>query len=132
MNSTNEFSFVLKPSAHGVGVFVTHDIAEGTKLRLFIEEDQIRSKDSVPEAFLGFCIDRGDTVITPRDFGHLSVGWYMNHSSNPNVVRCGSNQETHGIQWCARRNIKAGEEILADYNQLEEPEEAKKDYYRNT
>ena len=34
-NSTNEFSFVLKPSSHGIGVFAVHDIKEDTSMRVF-------------------------------------------------------------------------------------------------
>ena len=35
MNKTSEFSFILKPSKYGVGVFAAHDIKKGTFLRLF-------------------------------------------------------------------------------------------------
>lgn len=38
-NKTTEFSFILKPTKHGIGVFATHDIKAETYLRLFGSED---------------------------------------------------------------------------------------------
>ncbi len=38
-NKTTEFSFILKPAEYGVGVFVTHNIKNGTYLRLFGNEN---------------------------------------------------------------------------------------------
>lgn len=64
-NSTNEFSFRLKPSQHGIGVFALHDIKKGTYLRLFGNEKQfehrmryLKEKD-IPDVFKGFCMARG-------------------------------------------------------------------------
>ena len=71
MNTTSEFSFILKPSDHGIGVFAVHDIWKGTHLRLFGDKETIdlrsiaRSKSSVPELFQQFCMDRGDKLICP-------------------------------------------------------------------
>ena len=36
---TNEFSFVLKGTQYGVGVFAVHDIQKGSHLRLFGDLD---------------------------------------------------------------------------------------------
>ena len=127
MDSTNEFSFVLKPADHGVGVFATHDIKKGTHLRLFVDEKtseheaRTMDKNSVPELFQGYCLDRGDTMICPPDFGALPIGWYINHSSKPNT-EAGNNPNLHRrYRWYASRDIKNGEEILIDYNSLQEP-----------
>ena len=54
MDTTNEFSFVLKPSEHGIGVFAAHGIKAGTFLRLFgddehPEESRMLRKEDVPE-----------------------------------------------------------------------------------
>lgn len=129
MNQTNEFSFVLKPSTHGVGVFATHDISKDAHLRLFGDGEKIdlrsqrRNKNSVPEPFRDYCMDRGETLVCPEDFGRMQLGWYLNHSSNPNAYR------DKDFKWYALKHIKAGEEILIDYNSLEEPDEAKEPYY---
>lgn len=127
MEQTTEFSFVVKPSQHGVGVFATHKIDRGTHLRLFVDEEttkhesRILNKSEVPKAFWGHCLDRGDTFICPADFGALPIGWYVNHSEKPNTVP-GKNPNPHRrYRWYASRDIEANEEILIDYNSLEEP-----------
>lgn len=129
MNTTSEFSFILKPSDHGVGVFAVHRIAKGAHLRLFGDNETVdlgsilRSKKDVPEEFHEYCIDRGDDLICPEDFGQMHVGWYLNHDKNPNAFR------DEDFKWYAAREIEAGEEILIDYNSLEEPVESRESYY---
>jgi SET domain-containing protein len=127
MDTTNEFSFVIKPSSHGVGVFAVHNIKKGTHLRLFVDEktteheSRVLSKVDVPELFRGHCLDRGDTMICPPDFGALPMGWYVNHSDTPNAEP-GKNPNSHRrYRWYALRDIREGEEILFDYKKLEEP-----------
>ena len=126
----DEFSFMLRPSPHGVGVFAIHSIAAGEPLRLFAEEEGIdldlleRTATDVPPAFRKLCIFRGAKMVCPLDFGHIPIGWYMNHSFTPNAVRDGS------YRWYAARDIAPGEEILIDYNCLDEPEEEKEDFYK--
>jgi len=137
MNSTNEFSFTLRPSTHGVGVFAEHDIEKGTHLRLFAEEKvhdhKIREfrKEEIPEHFRTFCISRGDILICPPDFGAMPIGWHLNHSSTPSAVK-GESVANRKYAWYAARDIKKGEEITIDYNSLEEPEEAKEDFYKTS
>ncbi|HZZ99121.1 MAG TPA: SET domain-containing protein [Candidatus Paceibacterota bacterium] len=123
MDKTTEFSFVLKPSEHGIGVFAVHDIKEGTYLRLFGNDDKggdrSRDKKDVPESFRVYCIDKGDKLITPADFGAMPVGWFMNHSKNPNALN-------NNYHYYAAHDIKAGEEITIDYNSLESRKKQKK------
>ena len=127
--STSEFSFVLKPSDHGIGVFAVHDIRAETYLRLFADDidpdavSAIRKKEDVPEVFRKYCIYRRNTLVGPKDFGRMDIGWHLNHSSSPNAYH-------RNYDYYSLRNIKAREEITIDYNALEEPEEAKEDYYR--
>lgn len=129
-NKTTEFSFILKPSEYGVGVFATEDIKKDTHLRLFGDEETIdfrslvRNKEDVPELFQGYCMDRDEKLICPMDFGQMHVGWYLNHSNSPNTY------PDSDYKWYASRDIKAGEEITIDYNTLNEPEDGKEDYYR--
>jgi len=126
MLSTTQFSFILKPSEHGVGVFAVHAIAKGTELRLFAgkgkEDDKIWKKEEVPKLFQDYCIEKKDHLVGPQDFGCMSLGWYVNHSKNPNAA-------LRSEQFYAIRDILEGEEILIDYNSLGEPEEAKEEYY---
>ena len=127
-NKTTEFSFVLKPSEYGVGIFAVHDIKTGTYLRLFREKDEprtaiVRKKEDVPEFFQQWCVDRGNTLMCPRDFGHMEIGWYLNHSKTPNAHR------DDNYNYYASRDISKGKEVTIDYNSLEEPEEARDEYY---
>jgi len=133
-NKTTEFSFMLKPSKHGIGVFVTHDVKKDTFLRLFgsggLDNVKNRSrelnKDEVPEVMQNYCIERDNNkLMCPQDFSCMHVGWYLNHSSEPNAYHIDYN-------WYAKRDIKAYEEILIDYNSLEEPKETKDEYYYGT
>jgi SET domain-containing protein len=128
-DKTTEFSFILKPTEHGVGVFAAHDIKAGTYLRLFgneadegVDVSIIRKKEDVPEIFRQYCVDRGDLMRCPSDFGCMEMGWHLNHSKNPNAYH-------KDYQYFASRDILAGEEIAIDYNSLEESDEAKEDYY---
>lgn len=131
LSETTEFSFVLQPSAYGVGVFAAHDIAGGTSLRLFAGNKgdetgySVRNKDEIPKIFRKYCIDRGNMMSGPSDFGRMEIGWHLNHSDNPNAGH-------HGYDYFALRNIRAGEEITIDYNSLDEPEEGKEGYYKKT
>ena len=134
-DTTNEFSFVLKPSSYGVGVFAVHGIKKGTHLRLFTNSTEgvnhVRrlKKENIPEAFLDFCVDRGDEMACPDDFGQMSLGWYMNHSMiGANVEH--KNPANEAYQWYASRDIQEGEEILINYNTLEEPEDSREGYYK--
>jgi SET domain-containing protein len=122
--STDEFSFVLKPAEHGIGVFAVHAIAAGTHLRLWASESRELKTEQVPEALRCYCIKMGKTVYAPRDFGAMDVGWFLNHSQTPNAHH-------REFEYYASRDIAAGEEITIDYNSLGEPEELKEDYYKS-
>jgi SET domain-containing protein len=119
--STDEYSFSLKPSPiEGVGVFANHAIARGTWLRLFSEPWGRRIRRSTPMTidrrnFLKrYCIEneKADAFFGPRDFGRMSVGWYLNHSSQPNAAH-------RKFKYFALRDIASGEEITIDYGTLE-------------
>lgn len=128
---TNEFSFILKPSPiGGVGVFATHDIKQDTYLRLFGDEKILEGRTRIIDAnvldsdFKKYCMYRdGGLMVCPEDFGQMQIGWYLNHSiKNANALH-------KNYFWYATRDIKAGEEILIDYNTLEEPIDYVEEYY---
>ena len=126
-SGTNEFSFLLKPSKYGVGVFAAHDIVKGTYLKLFGDESvRTMQRSEVPEIFQDYCVGKGEMLTCPTDFSAMHVGWYLNHSKD------GFNAKHQNFKWFASRDIKAGEEMLVDYNTLEENEEDKQDYYRES
>lgn len=135
-DETSEFSFILKSSEHSVGVFVTHDIKNGTYLDLFpgqaagVNPNRVLKKSDVPHVFWGFCIERAKgEMMCPQNFNALPIGWYLNHSAlHANATH--KNPDDKDYLWYASRDIFAGEEILIDYNTLGEPESAKEEYYK--
>ncbi|NBD73797.1 SET domain-containing protein-lysine N-methyltransferase [Patescibacteria group bacterium] len=133
MDTTNEFSFMLKPSTipeAGVGVFTLHNIKSGTQLRVWgdqVQDDANRARvlrpADVPKGLQGYCVADGDTLLCPDDFGQMHVGWYLNHSNEPNV-------RIDMRKWFfALRDIAAGEELFLDYRTLNEPASSKEEYY---
>ena len=115
-----EFSVFLKPSLiSGVGVFTALELSAG--VRVFPKfAPKIRKVADVPSEFIGYCILINDNeCLSPQEFDHMEIGWYLNHSNNPNVER-----RANGNLYTIRK-IEAGEEILVDYNQYKEPEDLK-------
>lgn len=132
-----EFSFILKPSTlGGVGVFATHDISAGTQL--FRHEGHTIRKlkiKNVPEELVKYCVYINDEeCLCPERFDRMEIGWYINHSNTPNIENRGEVKidENNGVKpnFYAIKDIKAGDEILIDYNTLNEPEHLKEDYYK--
>jgi len=112
---TNEFSFVLGQSRiQGIGVFVTHPIEKGTRLRLFAGEKS-RFLKSFPidkeSNYHHYCIKSPGGWHCPSDFGKMAIGWYLNHSNKPNIFH-------KRYTYFAKRNIEAGEELTVDYQTL--------------
>ncbi|HEY4715159.1 MAG TPA: SET domain-containing protein [Candidatus Paceibacterota bacterium] len=132
-DSTDEFSFIAKPSIHGIGIFAAHGVKKDTFMRIFGKENPRRllDKKDVPEIFLNYCADRGDKVICPPDFGYMPIGWYMNHSNTPNTEPRGEYSKETGYSFYTIRDINEGEEITINYNSLEESEGSKEDYYKS-
>jgi len=135
---TSEFSFVLKASSlEGVGVFATHDIKAGTQLlsRSF-RLRKMKVKD-IPAELLKYCAYISDEeCLCPEQFDRMEIGWFINHSSTPNIARPSVQSSVHITQdlearpFYAIKDIKAGDEILVDYNYLGEPENLKEDFYK--
>lgn len=129
-NETNEFSFRLQPSLipdAGVGVFALHDIAVGTLLDLSDKDtsERILKKEQIPEGLIRYCIAQEDgTWICPMRFNQMSLTWYLNHSTAPNVF-----QDENGDVF-SLRDIVTGEEITIDYDILNEPNELREDFYK--
>lgn len=119
-----EFSASLKPSPNqGIGVFATHDIPQGTKL--FSNPNfRLYQLKELPEDLRKYCHFLSEEVgLGPERFDRMEIDWFINHSKVPNVA------ETEENYWIAVKDIKAGEELLMDYNQLNEPDHLKEWYY---
>ena len=127
-NKITELSLMLKPSSiNGIGVFAVHDIAKNTQ---FVYCDFVMRKlliKDVPKEFIHYCILMNDTeCLAPERFDRMEVGWYLNHSDKANIKKI-SEKDVIAIE-----DIKAGEEILMNYNELNEPEHLKQTYYATT
>ena len=131
LDRTGEMSFILKPSKHGIGVFITHGVKEDTELVdlfsfdagglnadlkagniRFIRMEQV-SDQPLLQAFCDFYgveIDGGYAIA--KRFNRMDIGWYLNHSDQPNARR------DNTYHYYALRDIKGGEEIFIDYSTL--------------
>ncbi len=140
----NEYSFELKPSAlGGIGVFATHDIAKGTKVFTLDFAIRIKMVEEIPPPLRKFCIYiNAQEALCPAHFGRLELGWFVNHSFDPNIRANNALKSFDGMskeeiityfksrENYAIKDIKNGEEIVIDYGSLGEPEAMKEDYYR--
>lgn len=109
--ATGEFSFYLAPSKiHGVGVFAAHSFEIGDELKLFYETSIPRRKATIPRRFQNYCVYFFRANWSPRCFGRMSVGWYLNHSKRPNV-RYDANRD----KFYAAQFIPIEEELTVDY-----------------
>ncbi len=123
---TDEFSFVLKPSKNGVGVFCTHAIKKDTKMQLLgkSHDDYCeRKREDVPDNLRMYCLQYENKFICPKDFGRMSMEWYVNHSSDATIYT------KDGVTHFAKRDLNEDEEITIDYNSFKESESAKEEYY---
>ncbi|MBY0501984.1 MAG: SET domain-containing protein [Alphaproteobacteria bacterium] len=123
-----EFSFILGPSEiSGIGVFATHNILKGTQIFSGAHSPRKMITKDIPSDFLKYCIFLNDEeCLCPERFDRMEIGWFLNHSHNPNVS---ITPEKKLVAIC---DIKAGEEILVDYNELNEPEHLKEAYYEKS
>jgi SET domain-containing protein len=107
--------FLLQPSKHhGVGVFTTEPVARGTRLALFHADDWrfVRKPRGELRALCRrFGVADGDGHHCPKHWNRMSIGWYLNHSSRPNV-------RMRGMTALALRAIRSGEELTVDYAEL--------------
>lgn len=120
-----EFSFILAPSIlGGIGVFAAHDIPQGALLFSGKHAWRTLKRKEIPPDFLKYCIFINDEECRcPERFDRIEIGWYINHSHHPNIGKINT-------LMYALRDIKAKEEILIDYNELNEPEHLKEAYYK--
>lgn len=124
---SSEFLLIVKPTQSGeLGVFAARDLVQGTQL--FDEPFDIRvlKKTDIPEEFLNYCIPlNNEECACPERFDRMETGWYMNLSSTHANIAKNLNGVSKNIMdvlkantFYAIRDIKAGEEILIDVEQV--------------
>jgi uncharacterized protein len=116
-------NFRLKASTingAGIGVFTTTYIKKGEKLSALFNENDTRwvsceeydKMNISPELKDNFAIQYDDGYSMPADFNYMSVGWYLNHSDNPNLHFNGE------YEYFAARDIHPEEELFINYDHL--------------
>lgn len=97
----------------------------------------------IPTDMLKYCIYINDNeVIAPEHFDRMEIGWFINHSNDPNIIRgiliqddlkktVVKTDDSKIRTVFTIKEIKAGDEILIDYNTLNEPEHLKESYFKN-
>ena len=111
------YARIARSRIHGVGVRAIRDIPAGTAV--FGGEDERvvwvsrgavrRLPRPLRQLYEDFAMLWGDRYGVPRTMNMLSVGWYLNHSDQPNVAADESGR-FHSL-----RRIRKGEELAADY-----------------
>lgn len=121
--------------------FATHNIAAGTLLVKKGHKTRIVKIKDIPDELIKYCVYiNKEECVCPERFDRMEIGWFINHSATPNIA---SNENvmrdfdiTSGTvpaySFYALTDIKAGDEIVIDYNYLNEPEDLKDDFYKNS
>ena len=105
------------PSAiHGVGVFAVTPVPRGARVQLWSDEE-LQFIPSPIDGYLGemvrsYGIECGGGFWCPKDFNRAEIGWYINHSGDPNMAY------VDDITLLALRHIGAGEELTVNYEQI--------------
>jgi SET domain-containing protein len=109
---------ILGPSSiHGLGVFTTSDIKKGRKLPELFDDDEVIIKRRKPDNIVSrYSVKDKDGWWGPKNLHRMSIGWYLNHSSTPNLLFvC----EEDGYEvFRALCSIRGGEELTVDYRTL--------------
>ena len=118
----------------GVGVIAIKDIPKGTKIFECCNEELLgldtpievnkndlgEVEDSVLEYIDNFIVQREPDVypLPFRGFNSINIIYYLNHSIKPNVEFCLDGEPDEFVAFVTSKEIKKGEEITQDYNNL--------------
>lgn len=116
-------SLRLAPSKiHGVGVFATKAFASGRLVPVwaaghpdcrFVKHGEVPRGEK--KLFETWAVETAMGFHAPIDFSRMSLGWYLNHSTRPNLA-----SKDRGETYRATRTILAGQELTIDYRKLDE------------
>lgn len=106
-------------SIHGVGVFAVSPIPKDRTVQLWSDEEMqfIRKPVSglLRDMILTYGVETEEGYWCPKDFNRAEIGWYINHSDQPNMTYADQ------ITLRALRDIASGEELTVNYAELEGP-----------
>jgi SET domain-containing protein len=112
----------LRPSGiDGIGCFADIAIRKGEFVRVWDTEDSkwVPLKEAhssrYKDLYKKYGIRSAGGYWVPVDFLRMSAGWYMNHSTTPNL------QSDDGeVTYFALKDIAVGEELTIDYRRMDE------------
>jgi uncharacterized protein len=108
----------IKASSKGVGLFAIRSIPKGTQLfvgdvgntvRILVSTVDKISDAEVRQMYTDFCPVVDNYFIAPSDFNQMTMSWYLNHSSEPNV------KVVPELRFVTSRFVPVGEELTANY-----------------
>lgn len=105
----------------GVGCFSDIRIRKGEYVRVWAPEDSrfvpLKKAHASPQRklFKRFGIRTRTGYWAPINFLRISVGWYMNHSEDPNLQ-----SDDGDVTYYALRDIAPGEEVTMDYRRMDD------------
>lgn len=100
-----------------VGLFAARDLKKGTVVAKdeqfktqFYRWDEVELDKITKKKMQDFCQMEEGGFYAPADLNCLSMGWFMNHSCDPNV---GVNEKGDFV---TMKNVRQGEELAWDYS----------------
>lgn len=108
----------LQRSADGIGVFAIRDIPAGTALfagdsgatvRVPVRQVEQIEDDEIRRMYVDFCPIVEGAYVAPQNFNAITMGWYLNHSDDPNVIGDDS------LRFVTSKFIAKGSELRSDY-----------------
>jgi uncharacterized protein len=113
----------IRQSKDGIGVFAIRDIPQG--MRLFVGDTgktvavprqtvEELADDEIRRMYIDLCPVSDGYFIAPSDFNQITMSWYLNHSSNPNVT------VLEDLSLVASKFIAKGVELRTDYTTFSE------------
>src|SRR4051812_24199011 len=110
----SQIHLIVKPSPiQGIGVFALNPIQKGVRVPVSSENDariiEEQELARLPKTYHQYLVpDVEGNWWGPIDFHRMSIGWYLNHSKNPNL--------DVSSNFTAIRKIARGEELTIDYS----------------
>lgn len=117
-NTTQKLVAVRRSGVHGRGVFARRDIPRGTRIieytgeRISWQEAQKLPPHDPDHPHHTFFFSLDDGQVINAAVGGNAARW-INHSCAPN---CRTDEVKGRVYICAKRKIKAGEELFYDYS----------------
>ena len=110
----------LGPCPNGIGVFTDRPLKKGEPIHLWQRGDwKIWRPKNYEELVWAnkWCIYAWEAFYGPRNPHQMSLAWYVNHSSRPNL----DTSFSHKGKWTftARRKIRTGEQLTVNYSALD-------------